>query len=149
MPTLTFTHLPHLQRRLLDHFYRQHGSRMRAAGEGEQWVARAGDMIAGMNLISVTGGRWLTGLFVAPGWRGQRVAARLIEAGLQSSAGPTWLFCEPQLAAFYERLGFSVSEQLPEALASRLARYRRSKPLVALVRNQSSATSSPGNSTSV
>jgi hypothetical protein len=26
---------------------------MRAAGEGEQWVARAGDMIAGMNLITV------------------------------------------------------------------------------------------------
>jgi len=149
MPTLTFVQLPHLQRRLLDHFYRQHGSRMRAAGEGEQWVARAGEMIAGMNLITVAGGRWLTGLFVAPDWRGQRVAARLIEAGLQGSAGPTWLFCEPPLAPFYERLGFSITEQLPEALASRLARYRRSKPLVALVRNQSSATSSPGNSTSV
>lgn len=149
MPTLTFTLLPHLQRRLLDHFYRQHGSRMRAAGEGEQWVARAGDMIAGMNLIPMAGGCWLTGLFVAPHWRGQRVAARLIEAGLQGSAGPTWLFCEPQLVPFYERLGFCVTEQLPEALASRLARYRRSKPLVALVLVQSSATSSPGNSTSV
>ncbi|WP_369987653.1 GNAT family N-acetyltransferase [Pseudomonas xanthosomatis] len=146
---LSFTLLPGLQRRLLEQFYRQHGSRMRAAGEGVQWVARSGEIVGGLNLVPVAGGHWLTGLFVAPSQRGLRVGSQLIEAALQATPGPVWLFCEPQLAPFYARLGFSNAERLPEALASRLARYQRSKPLVALVRGQSSATSSPGNSTSV
>nr|WP_225935912.1 GNAT family N-acetyltransferase [Pseudomonas fakonensis] len=122
---------------------------MRAAGEGVQWVARNGEIVAGMNLLPVAAGHWLTGLFVAPSQRGQRVGSQLLEAALNATPGPVWLFCDPQLVPFYARLGFINAESLPEALASRLARYQRSKPLVALLRAQSSATSSPGNSTSV
>jgi hypothetical protein len=73
----------------------------------------------------------------------------LIEAALAGHSGPTWLFCHPDLAAYYQRLGFSITAQLPEALASRLQRYQRSKSLLAMVRAQSSLASSPGNSTSV
>lgn len=147
MPTCTL--LPALQRPLLERFYRAHGSRMRAAGEGEQWVARDEAIIAGLNLTAIADGHWLTGLFVAAPWRGQQVASKLLLTAAQARPGPLWLFCEPQLTTFYQRLGFSTAESLPQALASRLARYQRSKPLVALVRVQSSATSSPGNSTSV
>lgn len=143
------TRLPAPQRRLLDLFYRQHGTRMRAAGDGEQWVARNGEIIAGLNLAPVANGHWLTGLLVAPQWRGQQVAATLVAAALNEAPGPTWLFCHPDLQPFYLRLNFMQTTHLPEALASRLARYQRSKPLVAMVRGQSSATSSPGNSTSV
>ncbi|NIF16012.1 GNAT family N-acetyltransferase [Pantoea sp. Cy-639] len=149
MPPLTCTRLPELQRRLLAHFYRQHGSHMRVAGEGQQWVARAGDIVAGLNLTPVHGGQWLTGLFVAPQWRGRQVASQLVDAALAEQPGATWLFCHPDLVPFYQRLAFTCAMQLPEALATRLARYQRSKPLVALVHGQSSATSSPGNSTSV
>ncbi|MCE0917579.1 GNAT family N-acetyltransferase [Pseudomonas sp. NMI760_13] len=149
MPPLTCTLLPPIQRRLLEQFYRQHGSRMRAAGDGEQWVARSGGIVGGMNLTPVDGGYWLTGLFVAPQWRGQKIASQLLEAALADSTCATWLFCHPDLTPFYQRLAFTPATTLPEALASRLARYQRSKPLVALVRDQSSATSSPGNSTSV
>ncbi|ANY88818.1 MULTISPECIES: GNAT family N-acetyltransferase [Pseudomonas] len=138
-----------LERKLLDHFYRQHGSRMRAAGDGQWWVARAGGIVAGMSLSPVAEGRWLTGLFVAPQWRGQQVASQLIEAALQTACGPTWLFCHPELEAFYQRQAFTPTGTLPDALASRLARYQRSKRLVAMVRGQSSGASSPGNSTSV
>ncbi|WP_323115061.1 GNAT family N-acetyltransferase [Pseudomonas guariconensis] len=138
-----------LERKLLDHFYRQHGSRMRAAGDGQWWVARAGGIVAGMSLSPVAEGRWLTGLFVAPQWRGQQVASQLIEAALQTACGPTWLFCHPELEAFYQRQAFTPTGTLPDALASRLARYQRSKCLVAMVRGQSSGASSPGNSTSV
>lgn len=137
------------ERRLLDHFYRQHGSRMRAAGDGRLWVARANGIVAGLSLTAVADGQWLTGLFVDPQRRGQGVAAQLIDAALTEALGPTWLFCHPDLAAFYQRLGFSTAEQLPEPLAARLQRYQRSKPLLALVRGQSSLASSPGNSTSV
>ncbi|MBS9760647.1 GNAT family N-acetyltransferase [Pseudomonas mosselii] len=149
MPPLTCTRLPPIQRRLLEQFYRQHGSRMRAAGDGEQWVARSGEIIGGMNLSPVEDGYWLTGLFVAPQWRGQQVASQLLQTALGAATTPTWLFCHPDLTPFYQRLAFIPATTLPEALASRLARYQRSKPLVALVRDQSSATSSPGNSTSV
>ncbi len=135
--------------RLLDHFYRQHGSRMRATSDGERWVARAPGIIAGLSLSSVGEGYWLTGLLVAPAQRGQGVAACLVEAALARRQAPTWLFCHPDLAAFYQRLGFGAAATLPEALAARLARYQRSKRLVALQRDQSSLASKPGNSTSV
>ncbi|WP_460416347.1 GNAT family N-acetyltransferase [Pseudomonas sp. microsymbiont 2] len=149
MPPLTCSRLPLIQRRLLDLFYRQHGSRMRAAGDGEQWVTRSGEIIGGLNLSPIAGGYWLTGLFVAPQWRGQQIASQLVDAALAESSCATWLFCHPDLTPFYQRLAFTPATTLPEALAARLARYQRSKPLVALVRDQSSATSSPGNSTSV
>lgn len=137
------------ERRLLDHFYRQHGSRMRSTSDGELWVARANCIIAGLNLTPVGGGYWLTGLFVDPQQRSQGVAGRLVEAALAQAVGPTWLFCHPDLVPFYQRLGFDTATALPEALAARLQRYQRSKPLVALQRGQSSLASNPGNSTSV
>ncbi|MDD2085346.1 GNAT family N-acetyltransferase [Pseudomonas putida] len=138
-----------MERRLLDHFYRQHGSRMRAASDAELWVARAPGIIAGLSLSAVGEGFWLTGLFVDPQQRSQGVAARLVEAALVQARRPVWLFCHPDLVPFYQRLGFDLAQQLPEALAGRLQRYQRSKCLVALQRGQSSLTSSPGNSTSV
>lgn len=122
---------------------------MRAAGNGQLWVARAPGIIAGLSLSPVDNGFWLTGLLVAPQHRGQGVAGRLIEAALAQAGGPTWLFCHPDLAAFYQRLGFATAGHLPQALAGRLQRYQRSKRLVALQRGQSSLGSSPGNSTSV
>lgn len=134
MNSCTFAPLPPLQRRLLAQFYRQHGSAMRIAGEGVQWVARAGGIIAGLNLTPLADGHWLTGLFVAPPHRGRQVARQLIEAAVQASPGAVWLFCDPQLQGFYARLGFVPAQLLPDALASRLARYQRSKPLLAMQR---------------
>jgi len=122
---------------------------MRAAGDAELWVARAPGIVAGLSLSGVGEGFWLTGLFVDPQQRGQGVAGQLIEAALEQEKRPTWLFCHPDLVPFYERLGFHMAVQLPETLASRLQRYQRSKRLVALQRDQSSLSSSPGNSTSV
>jgi GNAT superfamily N-acetyltransferase len=137
------------ERRLLNNFYRQHGSRMRAASDAELWVARGPGIIAGLNLSAVDDGYWLTGLFVDPQRRSQGVAGSLIEAALQQVEGPTWLFCHPDLLPFYQRLAFDMAQQLPPSLAGRLQRYQRSKRLVALVRGQSSLASSPGNNTSV
>ncbi|MFJ4154028.1 GNAT family N-acetyltransferase [Pseudomonas sp. NPDC089752] len=149
MAALLCTPLNPVERKLLDHFYKQHGSRMRAASEGELWVARSGAIIAGLSLSAVADGHWLTGLLVAPHWRKQGIATRLVEAALAGRDGPTWLFCHPDLEPYYQRLGFSSAINLPEALASRLARYQRSKRLIAMARGQSSAASKPGNSTSV
>ncbi|CAK9890707.1 MULTISPECIES: GNAT family N-acetyltransferase [Pseudomonas] len=123
---------------------------MRAAAQGQLWVARAEEIIAALCLSEVPGGHWLTGLFVAPAWRGQQVARQLIAAPAGEMQGSIWLFCHPDLTSFYARQAFSTTHALPVPLAERLERYQRSKPLVAMVRVQSSlAGSSPGNSTSV
>ncbi|HKS14260.1 MAG TPA: GNAT family N-acetyltransferase [Pseudomonas sp.] len=122
---------------------------MRASPDGQLWVARAGVIVAGLGLTEVPGGLWLTGLFVAPAWRGRRAASQLVEAVLAPSTETVWLFCHPDLLGFYQRLGFDTAVTLPAELAQRLARYQRSKPLVALARAQSSEGSRPGNNTSV
>lgn len=132
MPDIQFLLLPDVQRPLLEKFYRAHRSPMRARGEAQVWVARQPDIIGALCLTPVAGGRWLTGLFVAPDERGRGVAAGLIATALTSVAGNVWLFCEPELSGFYQRLGFVETLQLPQELASRLERYRHTKRLVAL-----------------
>ncbi|MGI3747217.1 MAG: GNAT family N-acetyltransferase [Janthinobacterium lividum] len=135
MPDIQFLPLPDLQRPLLEKFYRAHRSPMRARGEAQMWVARQPDIAGALCLTPVTGGHWLTGLFVAPAERGRGVAAGLIAAALISVEGNVWLFCEPELSGFYQRIGFAEVEDLPQELAPRLARYRQTKPLISLVRS--------------
>ncbi|PSS50778.1 N-acetyltransferase [Pseudomonas sp. BBP2017] len=123
---------------------------MRAAAQGQLWVARAEEIVAALCLTPVPGGDWLTGLWVAQNWRGRGIARYLIETAMHSSEGTTWLFCHPDLVPFYQRQGFTPCTELPAPLAERLVRYQRSKTLLAMARPQSSpAGSSPGNNTSV
>lgn len=149
-PPIQCSTLSAAERPLLNKFYKSQSSPMRASDNGVAWVARSGEIIAALNLSPVPGGHWLTGLLVAGQWRRQQVARRLIEQARQQAEGCIWLFCHPDLQAFYERLDFTVSEDMPAMLCERLGRYRRSKPLLAMLLPQSSAAGSrPGNSTSV
>ncbi|WP_155642335.1 GNAT family N-acetyltransferase [Pseudomonas alabamensis] len=131
-PALRCTPLTGLERRLLDHFYRQHGSRMRTPADGQPWVARSVSIVAGLSLTPVEGGHWLTGLLVAPQWRQRGVASSLMTAAMAGLEGTVWLFCHPDLLPFYRRLCFEPAVALPEVLAGRLHRYQRHKPLIAL-----------------
>nr|WP_305777900.1 GNAT family N-acetyltransferase [Pseudomonas sp. Hg5Tf] len=134
----------------MNKFYKSQGSPMRAAAQAQLWVARAEEIVAALCLSPQADGYWLTGLWVAERCRGQQIARQLIEAALQRNDGTIWLFCHPDLMHFYQQQGFSPCPGPPAALAERLARYQRSKPLLAMFRPQSSlAGSSPGNSTSV
>jgi len=147
---LRFCSLSGLEQPLLNKFYKSQGSPMRAAANGQCWVARDPGIVAALCLSPVANGHWLTGLWVANALRKQRIAGRLIDEAVRSIEGPVWLFCHPDLQAFYERQGFALCPDLPAPLAERLSRYQRSKPLLAMIRAQSSlAGSSPGNSTSV
>ncbi|HEY6611737.1 MAG TPA: GNAT family N-acetyltransferase [Pseudomonas sp.] len=119
---------------LLGKFYRTHRSPMRAPDGAQTWVARRQEILAALNLTPVDHGHWLTGLLVAPTERRQGLASQLIEHALARTTGPVWLFCHPDLLGFYQRLGFEPATQLPPALAERLARYQRSKALLALAR---------------
>lgn len=143
MPELHIGPLVGPERGLLDRFYRQHRSRMRASAEGQLWVARAPGIVGGLCLSEVPSGWWLTGLFVDPQQRGQHVASQLVNSALASIDDNAWLFCHPELVAFYQRLGFGPSLCLPPVLADRLARYQRAKPLVALAWARPLASAGP------
>ncbi|MBP5078541.1 GNAT family N-acetyltransferase [Pseudomonas chlororaphis] len=132
MPDTQYLLLADTLRPLLNKFYRAHNSPMRAAGEGQSWVAKRGAIVAGLSLTPVAQGHWLTGLFVDPAHRGQGIAAVLVEQARAQLPGPVWLFCHPDLQALYERMGFATAPALPQALVDRLARYRRSKSLIAM-----------------
>ncbi|WP_213876757.1 GNAT family N-acetyltransferase [Pseudomonas sp. dw_358] len=129
---ITFTPLPGESRQLLNKFYRDQRSAMRAANGATLWVARDVSIIAGLSLTPVSHGVWLTGLLVADECRGQHVARRLVQAAVASVEGHVWLFCHPDLQVFYENLGFHIDPVLPISLAERLIRYRQSKFLLAM-----------------
>ncbi|SEN38050.1 Acetyltransferase (GNAT) domain-containing protein [Pseudomonas sp. ok272] len=134
MPDLQYTQLAEPLWPLMNKFYRSHQSSMKAVREAQLWVGTRDEIVAGLCLRSVADGFWLTGLFVAPTCRGQGVAAALMAAALLPISAPVWLFCHPDLREFYQRNGFTVDPPLPYALAERLARYNRSKPMIAMGR---------------
>lgn len=117
---------------LMNKFYRAHQSSMKAVRDAQLWVAQREDIVAALCLRPVSGGHWLTGLFVDPAYRAQGIAARLISEAVERVDGPVWLFCHPDLRGFYERRGFSFDPALPYAMAERLSRYARSKPMIAM-----------------
>ncbi len=117
---------------LMNKFYRAHQSSMKAVRDAPLWVARRDEIVAALCLRPVSGGHWLTGLFVDPAYRVQGVAARLIAEAVKDVDEPVWLFCHPDLRGFYERRGFSFNPELPYAMAERLSRYARSKPMIAM-----------------
>ena len=128
-----FRRLPPPLRPLADKFYRSHRSPMRSQAGDELWVAQRGsEIVAALSLRPVADGQWLTGLFVAPEQCGQGLAAGLLGCSLAEHPESVWLFCHPDLGPFYRRLGFDDCPSLPQTLAERLARYQRSKSLIAL-----------------
>ncbi|MCQ3002352.1 GNAT family N-acetyltransferase [Pseudomonas syringae] len=134
MSETEFCPLPSLCQPLLDKFYRAHRSPMRSSGSAQMWVARQHEIIGALSLMPVADGYWLTGLFVAPQWRGRTIAGRLIASALKDLNGPVWLFCHPDLVRFYERSAFALTTDLPPMLADKLARYQKTKALVAMQR---------------
>ncbi len=125
--------LPLLQQPLLNKFYRSHGSRMRISQPAEAWVVRNPTIIAGLCLTPIAEGYWLTSLFVTPEQRQRGIAHQLIKH-IQNiyPTSPIWLFCNPDLIGFYQQANFTITQQLPAPLKSRLIRYQQYKKLIAL-----------------
>ncbi|RJG13988.1 N-acetyltransferase [Pseudomonas cavernicola] len=134
MTDIQYGPLPQVMRPLLNKFYRAHHAPMRAGSAEQLWVAKNNDILAALCLKPIAQGHWLTGLFVAPTERRQHIASTLIGHAVAQISGPIWLFCHPELVAFYQRLGFQPCSVLPEPLADRLTRYSQTKSLVALAR---------------
>jgi GNAT superfamily N-acetyltransferase len=132
MPNTQYTQLAEPLWPLLNKFYRSHQSSMKAVRDAQLWVGKRDEIIAGLCLRPMAEGFWLTGLFVDPALRGQGIAGALMAQALVQIKAPVWLFCHPDLREFYERNGFTADPLLPYALAERLARYKRNKPMIAM-----------------
>lgn len=132
MPELTIDLLAEPLWPLLNKFYRSHNSSMKALKGGRLWVAREGEIVAGLCLTPVVGGQWLTGVFVEPAYRGQGLAATLIAEAVAVRDGTVWLLCHPDLEGLYQRMGFTQDTVLPQSLSERLVRYKRNKPMIAM-----------------
>ncbi|NYH10360.1 GNAT family N-acetyltransferase [Pseudomonas moraviensis] len=132
MTDIRYSQLDDLSWPLMNKFYRQHQSSMKAVREAQLWVAQREEIVAALCLRPVSGGHWLTGLFVDPTCREQGIAAQLIAEAVKDVEAPVWLFCHPDLRGFYERRGFTFDPALPQAMAERLSRYARSKPMIAM-----------------
>jgi GNAT superfamily N-acetyltransferase len=135
MPHTQYTQLDDTLWPLMNKFYRRHQSSMKAVRDAQLWVGKRDEIVAGLCLRPMAEGLWLTGLLVAPACRGQGVAAALMAEALATVTQPVWLLCHPDLREFYQGNGFSASPQLPYALAERLLRYSRSKPMIAMGRS--------------
>lgn len=143
MTDLRYEPLDTLRQPLVNRFYRSHRSPSRARGDQQAWVARAADPVAALCLTPLAGGHWLTGLLVDPAFRQRGVGSELMRRVRDTLPGPVWLFCHPDLDAFYQPLGYRHADALPAPLAERLARYRRHKPLLALVSQPLPAAETP------
>ncbi|MDY0206365.1 MAG: GNAT family N-acetyltransferase [Pseudomonas sp.] len=121
------------QQPLLRKFYRNHNSPMRITQQADAWIVRSSEIVAGACLSPVDQGYWLTSLFTAPGYRKQGAARFLIQQlQLSYQDSHIWLLCHPDLSGFYSKLGFRQTQDLPEALSSRLKRYQQHKQLIAM-----------------
>lgn len=132
MEQLRIERLEPAQYELLQRFYRTQRSAMRIKDAGQVWVVRDAQIRGGLCLRQVAEGHWLSGLLVDADRRRRGIAGQLLARVRTSVEGPLWLFCEPALGNFYRAHGFRDCQALPPALASRLARYTRSKSLLAL-----------------
>lgn len=134
MPHTQYTQLDDALWPLMNKFYRRHQSSMKAVRDAQLWVGKRDEIVAGLCLRPMAEGLWLTGLLVDPACRGQGVAAALMAHALATVTQPVWLLCHPDLREFYQGNGFSANPPLPYALAERLLRYSRSKPMIAMGR---------------
>lgn len=135
MPHTQYTQLDDALWPLMNKFYRRHQSSMKAVRDAQLWVAKRDEIVAGLCLRPMAEGLWLTGLLVDPACRRQGVAAALMAEALATVTQPVWLLCHPDLREFYQGNGFSANPPLPYALAERLLRYSRSKPMIAMGRD--------------
>lgn len=131
--TISYQRLANELLPLANKFYKSQRSNMRVGRSEQVWVGQTTQIIAACCLKPIENGHWLTALLVASQCRQQGIASALLLHLLRATSGPIWLFCHPDLLAFYQRQGFQPANRLPAALTERLRRYQQKQQLLALV----------------
>lgn len=114
---------------LVDRFYRAQGYKVKSGANERVYVIanEGGGFIAAARLVPQSSGHyWLRNLLVAPEWRGQGVATRLM-CKLLPDLVPLGCYCFalPHLTDFYADLGFSQNPaHCPEDIQRTYNTYR-------------------------
>lgn len=85
--------------------------------------AARGEIVAVGQLRPHSGGVLeLASIAVAPAWQGQGLGAVIVSVLMARVAGPLYLFCRSEMAAYYTRFGFraAAAAELPSRLAWQL-----------------------------
>jgi len=140
---LSFMRRQGLDLPLANQFYKRVDKRLKARADEIVWLAYLdGQAVAALRLRALVSGEHLiTGVLVDPNWRCRGVAHALLQAArIDFSRNYTYLFCEPQLAPLYTKVGFTLVQksEMPDPLIGRWQAYQRKTPeLVAMCYRQS------------
>ncbi len=114
---------------LADRFYRTHGYKVKCAPHERVFVLSSpeGEWVAAARFVPQSSGHyWLRNLLVAPAYRGQGLATRLLNQ-VKPLIAPRGCYCFalPHLTDFYARLTFERDPQhCPIDIAAIHSRYR-------------------------
>jgi len=85
-------------------------------------------------------GFWMRNLYIEPPFRQQGLGSALVQFMLNSiedskSAQPVFAFCQADLLAFYQKLGFYklTAQTLPKMMAQKLETYQKNQPLLTAI----------------
>jgi len=137
MSKLRFHPLEPLRFPLINRFYKSYYPAGKAKKDEVIWVGENNSgIICCVRFKQFDHYQLLTGMLVHPGQRGTGIARSLLTASNQQQIDtPCYCFAFSHLEALYQEANFVVipENELPEALASRLQRYRQSgKDLIAM-----------------
>lgn len=126
---------------LANKFYRTHKFRGKARRHDPCMVIRdnQNQIIACGCLRQLTGAQLLTGVAVAPDYRGLGVARLLVGSMADAYDEQTFTFPYRHLVPFYESVGFLVedSERQPSAIVDRFHTYQKQGRDIVLMRYKS------------
>jgi predicted N-acetyltransferase YhbS len=108
------------ERRAVEDLLRSNGWETDRLDEGEVWVARDRDEVIGVVHGSTVGpgAFYVEAALVRDGRRGSGVGAELVRRVQDAHPGELYLACHDNRVAFYERLGYRLSQEdaLPPAV---------------------------------
>ena len=144
MSKLSFHPLEPLRFPLINRFYKTHYPAGKAKKDETIWIGEDNKGIqACVRFKQFEDFQLLTGMLVHPDLRSQGQGTELLTAcQSQTMVKPCYCFAFSYLESFYQSAGFVTltDNQLPEALRTRISRYRQSgKTLTPMLYDQSSS----------
>jgi len=117
---------------LVNKFYNKYGARGRATKQDIIWVVYAElEMIAACRIQRRDGYLFLSTLLVAPRWRKQGIAKKLLLLLLSKQQEAVFTFAYQSLIDFYRSIGFNYVLTLPLPISTLFRVYKR-RNIVAL-----------------
>ncbi|KXF79605.1 GNAT family N-acetyltransferase [Enterovibrio coralii] len=127
MPDFRFTPLDPLRFPIVARFYKSHYPAGKPKKDEVIWTVEGETGLCGaVRFKQFDAFQLLTGMLIAPSFRGQQLGDRFLEAvASQTQATPCYCLAYRYLTPLYERAGFRVIEKsaLPEELQGRYVSY--------------------------